>query len=255
MDDILTLFIPYMNNLITHVCKSHDINHMITVYKHSKNAVKELNVSNYIKTAIKLASLLHDIDDHKFFNTSNYSNARMLLCITGYQQYEELVIKMIEYVSSFSNKNNINDECKTYPWLLIPRICDRIEAIGIIGIKRCVQYSKTVNTPIFTNKTLIAKNKQELYEKIATKERYDNYTGKSDSVVDHMYDKLLHICDNPCNNLYLEKIINERKEYIEDFCLDPSKWNYKYIDLLLDDINYTLGKELDAHEPDILTDK
>lgn len=230
MDHILEKFIPLMEPLTKGICESHNLKHMVDVYEHAKKAILELHENDDIKTAILLAALLHDIDDRKFFGTENYFNAKMLLEKTGYEKYEDLVIKMIEYVSAFTNRNNVDEECKKNTWLLIPRICDRVEAIGEIGIKRCLQYSKTVNRPIFTENTYIATTKKELYEKAATKKRYNEYKGWSNSVIDHMYDKLLHICDNPCQNKYLERVIAERKCVMEDFCLDKKRWNYSMIE-------------------------
>ena len=36
-------------------------------------------------------------------------------------------------------------------WYLIPRYADRLAAIGLVGIQRCIQYDVTKNKPIYVD--------------------------------------------------------------------------------------------------------
>ena len=64
------------------VCKSHGISHAIAVLDHS---IKALEAGNYNLTpaeelAVKLAGLLHDADDSKFFpSNKNFENLRYII--------------------------------------------------------------------------------------------------------------------------------------------------------------------------------
>jgi hypothetical protein len=54
--------------------------------------------------------------------------------------------------------------------------------------------------------------------------------GKSDSVIDHMFDKILHIkLPEVIFNSYLEKLYNEGHEYIVDFILQHSQTGYENV--------------------------
>jgi len=73
----------YKLNIIlsTHnVCSSHGITHAIAVMNHAENALNQaentLNQTTFkfdekIKRCVKLAALLHDADDRKYFADSN----------------------------------------------------------------------------------------------------------------------------------------------------------------------------------------
>jgi hypothetical protein len=75
----------YKLNIIlsTHnVCLSHGITHAIAVMHHAENALNHttFKFDEKIKRCVKLAALLHDADDRKFFpNNQNYENLRQIL--------------------------------------------------------------------------------------------------------------------------------------------------------------------------------
>jgi len=200
------------------ICNSHSLEHMINVLNHAIRAVKTEDIPEEIAEAIKLAALLHDMDDKKLFNTTNYSNAREIL---GDHPHKELIIEMISLVSMSENKDSTTDQ----EWKLIPRYCDRLEAIGEIGIERCLQYARTIGNPMHTENTLKAYTEEDL-KLIVTKERYENYNGKSVSVIDHFYDKLLHI-SFPINNRYIKEIARFRLNIMSEFVLNY--WNNQKI--------------------------
>ena len=209
------------------VDSSHGIIHAMCVITHTEKALTySINPGNIRKRiAIKLAALLHDADDHKFFNTIDYSNARMILLQAWpkYLEYHELVIEMIDLVSC--SKNGNSKIKKGNEWMLIPRWCDRLEAMGKIGIRRAHEYTKYKNAPLFLPTTLKATNMKELV-KIASKERFKLYTTRcssSLSMIDHFYDKLLHICSediiSDIDNPYLRSEMQKRRKITINFVL------------------------------------
>jgi len=208
-----------------HVDDGHGIDHAQTVLHHATRALQLTNLPDETQLAIKLAALLHDADDHKFFpdNNDNENTKCILNAINLSKETRNLVIKMINLVSCSKNRNTpANPE-----WLLIPRAADRLEAMGYIGIKRCYDYTKhTTGTsksrPLFTNTTPRATNIKEL-NSIATAERFEKYRGGSDSMIDHFYDKVLHLVDLKINNKYLQSVATERHAILVDFCLEFGK--------------------------------
>jgi uncharacterized protein len=205
------------------VCKSHGIEHAIKVYENAILSIEyENDISDFNKEAILIASLLHDADDQKFFpNNFNDENTRIILK-KRQKDFIDLVIEMINLVSSSKNGDNIPNHIKNKLWMLIPRYCDRLEAIGKIGIVRCYQYGITQNSKLFIENTQKATTKEEIY-KIATIERYDKYIGKSDSMIDHYYDKLLRAHMFPINNKFLLENAKERNEFIINFIIKFGK--------------------------------
>ena len=103
-------------------------------------------------------------------------------------------------------------------------MCDRLEAIGEIGILRVWSYSKYKNRPLFLPSTPRVKTEKELYE-VASSKRFKNYllVKKSDTMIDHFYDKLLHICSedviSEIDNPYLRSEMQKRRKIIINFIL------------------------------------
>jgi len=201
---------------------SHGLEHAINVLNHSREAIKEeLSLSDMEKMAVTLASLLHDVDDRKYFKTDqNLDNARSILnevIPSNYQKKDELISLTLELISLVSCSKNKNTDCQL-KWKLIPRDCDRLEAIGKIGILRCFQYCQESGNKLYTNETLRATTIDEL-KMIASSERFANYQGNSESMIDHFYDKLLHLNQMKSNNKYILDETNKRYQCMIDFCL------------------------------------
>ena len=231
MSSLINNAVELLSNIISKntICKSHGINHMKTVLSNSQKAIEsstfDLTESNKIN--IQLASLLHDADDLKLFPLNkNYENARLIIqSLSSSIINENEVIKMISLVSASSNGDNIPDDIKDKLWMLIPRWCDRIEAIGYIGIVRCWDYTVTKKRSLWTEETLKAKSLEDLRENIAIHSRYINYKGISLSMIDHYYDKLLHI-DVKTNIPFIDNEMQKRMKISEEFCLIFGKYGY-----------------------------
>lgn len=194
----------------------HDYGHCMIVHYHAKKAIESDKsiVNPWIKWAIEIAAVLHEVDDQKLFKTENYSNAREILEKCEFpKEYIELIIEMIDLVSCSKNRNSV-----VFPtWKLIPRWADRLEAIGNIGIKRTIIYSLEQKRPYFLEDTPRATTEEELW-RISPKERFENYKGNSKSVIDHLYDKPLHLCIETGNS-YIDPIMKERQKKIVEYCL------------------------------------
>lgn len=195
------------------VCKSHDIQHILRVAVHVKNALILANISDEnIKRNIIYAALLHDVDDKKFFDTEDYNNTRVMLDAICLSLVDiDIIIRMISYVSVSTNGDKIPEEALINEYFLYPRYADRLDALGKEGVRRCYEYTLSSQRPLFTEKTKVPSNEEDIWI-IASKERRDNYTGKSDSMIDHYYDKLLRLTDFSINNDYLMK---NKEEMVE----------------------------------------
>ncbi len=217
---------------------THGKNHAEMVMNNCMEAINSrIREGYYIsikdKTKIMIAGALHDMDDRKYFPLStNFDNARLIINRTNENRrldYSdkmsdediEDIIKMISWVSSSKNGDTIPDEAIRHPELLYPRYADRLEAIGLIGLYRTLHYTLKVGDHLFNSETLKAHTEEELFNQVATRERYDNYIGKikSDTMIDHFYDKLLRACDFPIDNEFFRIECAKRKQPLIDVAL------------------------------------
>eukprot|EP00759_Apiculatamorpha_spiralis_P029571 PhF_6_TR31730/c0_g1_i2/m.46701/K06950/K06950; uncharacterized protein len=157
----------------------HGIDHALDVLHHVENMISSSptsEVPQQYHDAIRLAALLHDVDDKKFFPThTNYENARLVLdsCSTD-MQHTELILKMISLVSTRTHGNSAGDVKADEMWMLYPRFADRLEAIGEVGIQRALVYNDHVQTPMYTDASPMPITEAELSQ-VASSERFEGY--------------------------------------------------------------------------------
>jgi uncharacterized protein len=202
------------------ICSSHGIDHAICVMNNAKEALNYVDITDKEKELVLIASLLHDADDKKFFpENKNLDNLVKIMQDNGHDSTDINLVKyMVELVSCSKNGDNIPEDVKDRLWMLIPRYADRLEAIGMIGIIRCYKYTKTINPKLFTQYTPIPKTEEDIW-KFATQERYDLYDGKSVSMIDHFYDKLLRLSHFPIRNVYFDEVCREKTKILIHFLL------------------------------------
>lgn len=217
---------------------SHGLSHMLVVLCHASKALdahtayEEDQLSEKDELKVKLAALLHDIDDAKYFpNNKKYENARMILTEVNTDKNElsdgdiEDIIEMISWVSSSVNGDRIPEKAINNEYLLYPRYADRLEALGLIGVERTLHYTlkqKQKGNPkgvLFTKETLKGISADDIFNNIATQKRYESYSTASDSMIDHFYDKLLRLGVYPIKNDYFESETKKRQQPLIDIVL------------------------------------
>jgi len=165
-----------------------------------------------------LAALLHDCDDPKLFScdTKHAHSKSILDAIGSHPKQQTLVLSIIDLVSCSKNGNKPHSPS----WMLIVRDADRIEALGLVGIQRTIDYAESIGNPMFLPDTMRCKNQEEI-KQVATSERFKLYAsgGKSRSCIDHFYDKLLHLDELHSNNAYLCKLASERMVIMRHFVI------------------------------------
>ena len=130
------------------------------------------------KTVIALASLLHDVDDHKLFDTENNMNARSFL---KEQNVEDDVIDQICVIIngvSFSKNRGFRPESIEGK---IVQDADRLDALGAVGIARTFAYGgrngRSLESSLqhFTDKLLLLKDEMNTAEARAMAETRHAY--------------------------------------------------------------------------------
>lgn len=202
----------------------HGIDHFIDVADHATLAVQYENLDEQTKLQIILAALLHDADEKKLFTTKNNSNARTILDkVIDFPNKDTFIEDIIDMINLVSCSEHGDDEVP-HPWMAIPRDCDRLTAIGEIGIKRCKEFTDHIKNPYHTDDTPRATSVEEVLAN-ATYERFVGYKSgvPSTSMIDHYYDKLLHIGRPEClrsQNKYILEEANRRNGLMATFVVD-----------------------------------
>lgn len=170
----------YIKVLFQDNADGHDADHTLRVLKNAQQIASSYPESDLI--LISLASLLHDVDDHKLFHTENNENARTFLKDQGVEAEKiEEICCIINAVSFSKNKGKVPETIEGK----IVQDADRLDALGAIGIARTFAYG--------------GKNGRSL----------------NDSV-QHFYDKLLLLKDS-MNTEEGRKIADERHALMEAF--------------------------------------
>ena len=221
--------------------ESHGLRHCLTVLAHMETTISEAaEVHKPLLTpdkrlTLKLAALLHEADDHKYFKTSeNFDNAREICqevipdTLEAKEKIVSEVVQMISFVSASVNGNSVPEVAKADPTFLWARYCDRLESIGVVGAVRCYQYSLESGESLMLDTTPLPTTEQELWQEVK-EERWRSYQtggGSSASMMDHYYDKLLHIGKfDPAvvRSRYLEDEARKRVQPLVDICLEAGR--------------------------------
>ena len=189
--------------------ESHGLGHCQTVLGHMDRTISAAEgpvtalLTPQKRLTLRLAALLHEADDHKYFPDNNkFQNARRIcdesMCdsVSGRERVISDVILMISLVSASVNGNSVPEAARADPTLLWPRWCDRLESIGVIGAVRCYQYAREKGTePLMLETTPRPRTEEEVWASVTEDRwaRYQSSGGQSASMMDHYYDKLLHI--------------------------------------------------------------
>ena len=127
--------IDYVSDLLGKNSGGHDTAHSLRVYRNAlKIAEKEEECDLLV---VSLASLLHDVDDHKIFNHENNENARAFLSGKGIPDAEIDVICSV--INSVSFSKNRGKRPETIEGKIV-QDADRLDAMGAIGIARTFAY-------------------------------------------------------------------------------------------------------------------
>lgn len=120
--------------------ESHDINHAFAVYINTMLIATE----NMELDILTYASMLHDVCDHKYPESIKKEKLIEFINQELDEQKCKRVIKIIDNISFSKQIKGLRETLK-YPdniYLDIISDADKLEAIGQIGLDRCIAYTK-----------------------------------------------------------------------------------------------------------------
>ena len=196
-----------MNKLIEFVKKElstdfsgHNYQHIERVVNNAKYLIKHEGGN---KKIILTACYLHDLIDHKLFENTEeqITKIRDFLVDNNYipSQIEEIIdiIKRVSYSKGNTETvDNLNLE--------ILRDADRLDALGAIGIIRCIEYGNSKHRLFYEEENLDRSNNEVTFKE------------SSNTSLSHFYDKLLKLKDL-MHTYTAKKLAEERHEFLLSF--------------------------------------
>ncbi len=178
---------------------SHDFAHIERVMKNAEEIlVKEPSANEEV---VRLAVLLHDIEDAKYKSDDNPSVLEILQAIGADDELSQKVLACIESVSfSGGNAKDITSIDGA-----IVRDADRLDAIGAIGIARTFAFGGARGRKLYDTDEMVRDNMSET-----------EYRGKETASVTHFYEKLLLLKELMVTEEG-KRLAEQRHDYMEGF--------------------------------------
>jgi len=183
---IVEAAVHYIEALFQNNADGHDAAHSMRVYHNAVSLAN--NEPECDREVVMLAALLHDVDDHKLFQTENNANARLFL--TEQEVPAEKIELICEIINGVSFSKNRGKRPATLEGQIV-QDADRLDALGAIGIARTFAYG--------------GKHGRSL-----------------DASVEHFYEKLLLLKDE-MNTDGARKMAEERHAFLEAFLEEYKK--------------------------------
>ena len=149
----------YVEQLFRFDFGGHGADHTFRVYENARMLMeKETGCDGFV---VSLAALLHDVDDHKLFDTENNANARRFLEDKGVgPEKTDEICATINMVSFSKNRGKRPETTEGK----IVQDADRLDALGAIGIARTFAFGGERGRPLddsiqhFRDKLLLLKD-------------------------------------------------------------------------------------------------
>lgn len=189
----------FIKEVFSNDFSGHDVYHTIRVHNMACTLCSEEGGD---RNVIRLAALLHDVDDRKLFGDNGYANARRFMDSEGIgDDMQERICGIISQIS-FKGKDSV------VPDSLEGRIvqdADRLDAIGAIGIGRAFAYGGSRGRAMHIPGESYCEDMGE-----------QQYFANEGTTINHFYEKLLLLKDM-MNTDTARAIAEMRHEYMLSF--------------------------------------
>ena len=151
---------------------------------------------------IRLAALLHDVDDRKLFDSKDYDNACGFMGDNGIPpEMQERVVHVISQISYKGKDSVVPDTIEGK----IVQDADRLDAIGAIGIGRAFAYGGSKARPMHVPG-------EDFLEDMDA----ETYYNHENTTINHFYEKLLLLKDM-MNTPTARELAEGRHRFMEEF--------------------------------------
>lgn len=191
----------------------HDWYHIERVYNLSKYLASKETCDTFI---VKMAALLHDIDDWKFSNGNNTDTTVTEWFLKSVNIDDSDINKIINIIKTISFKGGVVDSKQNTIEGMIVQDADRLDAIGAIGIARTFAYGGYKSNLMYDPNI-----KPMEFNSLDEVKNAKNHT------INHFYEKLLKLKDL-MNTDSAKVIANKRHKIMEKFLEEfYDEWSFK----------------------------
>eukprot|EP00245_Coleochaete_scutata_P007792 TRINITY_DN23562_c0_g1_i1.p1 TRINITY_DN23562_c0_g1~~TRINITY_DN23562_c0_g1_i1.p1 ORF type:complete len:277 (+),score=65.39 TRINITY_DN23562_c0_g1_i1:64-894(+) len=165
---------------------SHDWWHVERVRKTAIALAREEGLSPTSIEIVELAAILHDVEDHKYVSCGAVQKGAVSAFLQQQGCGDELCQMVTNIIDRMGFKEELGGAMKQdiFPELAVVQDADRLDAIGAIGVARCLTFGGSRNRVLYDPDV---PPRTEL-----TKEQYAKGSERS-TTINHFYEKLLKL--------------------------------------------------------------
>lgn len=140
----------YVHAYMSQYDNSHDYQHILRVVSNAHRILQDESKTkphiSYDTTSLFLAALLHDVGDHKYAKPGDDTENQVRNTLLDHNADKNLATKVqiiakhVSYTNEVRNPQSVMDVLNQYPELAVVQDADRLDAIGAIGIGRCLSF-------------------------------------------------------------------------------------------------------------------
>lgn len=179
----------------------HDWWHIVRVRNTARTIAMEEKADVFL---CEMAALLHDMADDKLTDQPEVELANLQLWLASQGLTEVMISNIIQIITTMSFKGGGGQPMVSLEGKIV-QDADRLDAIGAIGIARCMAYSGSKGR-------LIHNPTKQPREQLTP----DEYRNGQDTAIMHFYEKLLKLKDL-MNTDFGRKMAEQRHQYLENF--------------------------------------
>ncbi len=193
--------IEYIKDFFVNEYSGHDYWHTMRVYSTAVKLAEQENANLFI---VKLAALLHDIDDVKISPLTSAGKLNAVVFMTEHGVDKDIIDEVCEIIDENSFKGldsvvpvSIEGKCV--------QDADRLDAIGAIGIARAFTYGGSRRRVLYDPRL---KPEMDMNEA--------EYRRHMSTTINHFYEKLFKLKDM-MNTEAAKRLAEHREQFMRDY--------------------------------------
>lgn len=174
---------------------------MLHIERVVSNALKIMENEGGNRKIIITACYLHDCVDSKLFSDESFQIKKIKTLLSSYNYNTEEINEIIDIITSISfSKNKTLNSLNAQ----IVRDADRLDALGVMGIIRTIEYGNSKNRPFYEEENI----------KIVDGKKVFNISTKT--TLSHFYDKLIKLYDL-LHTVTAKELAKDKIKIMEEF--------------------------------------
>ena len=200
-ENVVAAAIEYVKELFREEYSGHDFYHTHRVFRLAERLAREEGAD---LLTVRLAALLHDVDDRKLSPDTWEKHLRAVHFLRVQGVEEERIADILQIIHEVSFRGSDSLVPSTMEGKCV-QDADRLDAIGAIGIARCFAYGGSRRRPLHDPECPPRLNMDAAA-----------YYQNESTSINHFYEKLLLLADTMTTQSG-KRIARERHQYLQGF--------------------------------------